>query len=249
MRAAITLTTVRRPDVLEHTLTSFATHLDPGWPVGPVFINLDPAMGDADAQNRTRAVIDQFFPAAEVHIPQTPGFGAAVKRLWQAVPDGPVLHLEDDWTCVGRIDLLRAAQLLDQETRMVSFLNTHHGRKGQRDFSETEVKTRYLGGLVKRRHWVPLFNTGPALADGAFLRDCAERLDPDLDPEKQMRRPLNPPLNDWLDQYKCRFLKTREGGHLLEDTGRAWRTERGIEKHVADGRSTWNSSTPEREEQ
>lgn len=249
MKAAITLTAVRRPDVLERTLASFNAHLYPGWPEGPVYVNLDPAMGDNEAQSKTLAVLNEYFPEARVYTPQAAGFGAAVKRLWQAVPDGPVLHFEDDWRCVAQIDLQAALGFLDETTRMVSFLTAHHGRKGARAFSETQMKTRHFWGLIKRRQTVPLFNTGPALADGAFLRACAARLNPDLDPEKQMRRPLNPELNDWLDGYKCQFLKTPEGGHLLEDSGRDWRADKGIEKTVAGGRSTWRAKEQRSEDQ
>ena len=238
---AVTLTAVRRPDLLARTLASFAEALRQGFPVGPVFVNLDPVMGDARAQTECRDVVRAHFPEAKIFEPETASFGAAVIRLWTHVPDGPVLHLEDDWTCLHEIDLDAARHFLEGKTTMVCFRNNHHGRKGERVYSETRHRYPVLWGLMHRKRRVPLFNTGPALADGSFLRACALRMDATLDPEKQMRRPMNSELNDWLERYRCRFLKAPDGGLLLTDDGREWRAARGLDKHVADGRSVWSS--------
>ena len=238
---AITLTAVRRPDLLDETLASFAAALRPGFPVGPVFVNLDPIMGDDRAHAECRDVVKSYFPEARVFEPETAHFGAAVMRLWTRVPDGPVLHLEDDWTCLHEIDLEMARGHLNGRTTMVSFRNNHHGRKGERTYSETTRRVAHAWGLIRRKRRVPLFNTGPALADGSFLRACASRMDATLDPEKQMRRPMNADLNDWLEGYRCRFLKAPDGGLLLTDEGRDWRATRGVDKHVAEGKSVWST--------
>ncbi|WP_143114950.1 hypothetical protein [Jannaschia rubra] len=233
------MTAVRRPDLLARTLEDFDRHLRPGWPDGPVFVNVDPAMGTEADQAQAVEVIRRHFPNAEVFEPEAPGFGAAVTRLWSRVPDGPVLHLEDDWRCLAPIDLEIAADWLDHRVRMVSFVSVHHGRKGERDFSEKRTRVSGLRRLWAAPRIEPLFNTGPALADGVFLRELASRMDPALDPEKQMRRPANPTLNDWLGAYRCRFLKAPDGGALIHDTGRDWRDEQGIIKVVEVDRSSW----------
>ncbi|MHA6345001.1 glycosyltransferase family 2 protein [Roseivivax sp. CAU 1761] len=240
-RIGLTVVAARRPDLLRRTLDSFAERLFARVDLAWVRVNVDPIFGDAAAGEAVRALLAERFPGARVTCPESPGFGAAVKRLWTDLPDGPFLHLEDDWIANEPIDAPRALSWLDAEIKAVSLLSETHGPKGRGAFSEGLHKTKVFG-ITLRRTVVPRFGLSPSFFDGAFARHCAALMDPALDPEKQMRRPYNKAMTDHVERYRCRFLKAADGGPLVTDIGRDWQAERGIVKSVAEGTSTWTQN-------
>ena len=71
------------------------------------------------------------------------------------------------------------------------------------------------------------------------MRRCAELMDPEIDPEKQMRPPFNGPLVRYMDQFRCRLLPGTLQQNIIEDIGCEWRDRRGITKTVNEGKSMW----------
>lgn len=104
-----------------------------------------------------------------------------------------------------------------------------------------KVNTRRIFRVPVSRRVIPKLGTSPKFILSAYAREVAVRLNPDLDPEKQMTNNLNPDLEDYIAKRKCYLLRSASGGPLIDDIGRDWREARQIEKVVVGGRSIWKS--------
>jgi hypothetical protein len=237
-RLDITLVAGRRPRLLERTLASFRERLFANFPVAALYANIDPVFGDADDHAACRAAILSVFRAAVIFEPERPGFGRAVKTLWAATRSEVVFHLEDDWVLNEPLYPDDVFPLLTGDTRAVAPVSKEIGWDGRNPFKERRTRVKFLG-LTVRRGTVGVFGTSPRFLDGEFARACAALMDPDLDPEKQMRPPQNPPLRAYMQHFRCRFLPARAHAELITDIGREWRDAQGIDKVVRDGVSTW----------
>jgi hypothetical protein len=239
-RAALDVTLVagRRPGLLRRTLASFGERLFAHFPVAGVYANIDPVFGEVADHADCKASILALFPGAVIFEPTEPGFGAAVKRLWAATQSTIVFHLEDDWVLNETLRPEQVLPLLRGETRALALVSKELGWNGRAAFNVRRAKKRFLG-IPYARETINVFGTSPRFLEGDFARRCAALLDPTLDPEKQMRPPNNPALRTYMQAFRCRFLPARAHAELITDIGRAWREERGIEKVVSQGTSTW----------
>jgi hypothetical protein len=234
----VTLVSGRRPELLRRTLASFDAGLFSRFRIGRFIANLDPIFGDASDHAACLGAIRERFPEAEVFEPKAAGFGAAVKRIWAATTAALVFHLEDDWALNEAIDPARIAALMTGTTRAVALVSREMGWNGSDAFNRRRKKVRVLGIPVRSQEF-EVFGTSPRFLEGDFARRCAALMDPDLDPEKQMRPPGNRALISFLQAYRCRFLTPTTGDEVITDIGREWRDARGIEKVVAKGESHW----------
>lgn len=233
----ICLVAGRRPELLAPTLESFQRDLFAHFRVRHVFANIDPFAGTADDGEACRAMILARFPDATIRMPETASFGGAVKWLWSQAADAPVLHMEDDWVLLRPFtpdDVL--PHFSETVTAVVPYSANHGTVEGH---VGVRVEKDKVLGLTWRRRTVGLFGTSPRFISGGFARRCAELMDPDLDPEKQMRPPHNPSLRSFTAPFRSWFVYGPGGGPAIEDIGREWRERSGLDKVVVDGRSEW----------
>jgi hypothetical protein len=238
----VTLVAGRRPDLLRRTLASFASGLFAHFTVAGVYANLDPIFGDDTDHARCLQAIRDAFPDAVVFEPPSASFGAAVQRVWAATRSDLVFHLEDDWELNEPVAPDDVLPLMTGATKAVVLVAKELGWNGRDLYNHRMRRVRFLGISVRRRRF-EVFGTSPRFLDGRFARECARRIDPLMDPEKQMRPPGNPALIDYLQSYRCRFLPPKREVELITDIGRAWRDARGIEKTVTKGVSAWTRGT------
>lgn len=234
----ITIVSGCRPDLLERTLASFHDGLFRNFEIGGVYANIDPVFGGESERHQCRAAILDRFPKAVIREPEQASFGAAVKHVWGQTGLGTVFHLEDDWLLSAPVTPEEIAPLLVGDTRAVVLVAQVHGWNG-RDIYNFRRKKRRVLGIPVGRYDFNVFSTSPQFIDGEFARRCADLMDPAFDPEKQMRPPGNRALIRYINEYRCRLLPGPDGTDRIIDIGRAWRAERGIEKSVAGGVSTW----------
>lgn len=239
----VTLVAARRPGLLRRTLASFQEGLFRNFPIGGVYANIDPVFGDEADHAACKAAILATCPDAVVFEPAVPGFGRAVKSLWAATRAEVVFHLEDDWLLNEPLQPEDVFPLLAGDTRALAPVSKEIGWNGRDLYKESRTRVKVLGITVRREN-VGAFGTSPRFLDGDFARRCAALMDPDLDPEKQMRAPHNPALRAYMRAYRCRFLPARGHTELITDIGRAWRDASGIEKVVTEGVSTWTQAEP-----
>jgi hypothetical protein len=237
-RLHVCLVAGRRPDLLGRTLASFSERVFAHFRLGQVLVNLDPFAGDADDHAACLDLIGRAFPEPRVFEPPTPSFGAAVKRLWSALPDGLVLHMEDDWIVREDVTPALVLPLMRGRTRALAPLSAEHKWNGKSPFKTHRVKTRLFGLTIWRRT-AGTFGTSPRFIDGAFARRCGALMDPDLNPERQMYLPHNKRLHDFMAPYANRLLPARDGGPLILDIGRDWRRAQNLRKVVDGGVTRW----------
>lgn len=233
----------RRPGLLARTLESFGERLFRHVPVARVIVNIDPIFGDEQQGSETRDVARRAFPQAEVHMPETPGFCAAVQRNWAASTADYIFHLEDDWllneditsdvfrhfddATIGQVSLESREKKWNWETRGV--------------YHTSRTKRRLFGIKLPIYRVIPFFTASPCFVEGGFARGSAKLMDPVYDPEKQFSAGVNKPLERFVANRRNRLIRAREG-FLVTDIGRDWRADRGIEKTTANGLSNWSSA-------
>jgi hypothetical protein len=237
----ITLVSGRRPGLLDRTLASFQAGLFANFPVAGLYANIDPVFGDEADHAACRAAILSRIPDAVIFEPDQPGFGRAVKTVWAATRSEVVFHLEDDWVLNEPLAPGDVFPLLTGETRALALVSKEIGYDGTETFNVRRPKKRFLRIPIGGRHEINIFGTSPRFLEGGFARACAALMDADLDPEKQMRAPLNPRLRAYMQNFRCRFLPARRQAELITDIGREWRDARGIDKVLDRGVSTWTT--------
>ena len=238
----ICLVSTRRPDLLKPTLESFQQRFFNNFAIGKFYANIDPIFGDAEDHRMVVALIRQYFPDADIHEPETPGFCQAVKHNWLATSADYVLHLEDDWRLNVNIGHDALADFSDARVAQVAFhseeKNWDARRRGKIHYRRKNLKL--FGFQLPIKYKVPVFTTSPSLLRGDFARHAANLFDTRLDPEKQFYNGIN----ERLERYVSPFLSTLfsdDSGFVITDLGRDWREQRGIRKSIENGTSVWVS--------
>ncbi len=237
----VTLVSGARPELLGPTLRSFREKVFRHFTIATCYANIDPFGGSEEDRQACRELILEQFPDARITMPEKPSFGQAVKTLWSQVQSPYVLHMEDDWEVLEDITPDRVFPLFEGNTRLVKLVSKELGWNGLDQFYERPKKIKMFGVILwKTRRKVSVFGTSPGFFAGDFVRKASEMMNPDFDPEKQMRPPINPPLVRYVSQFRCRLLPGLAQPNIIRDTGRDWRGQRGLKKTVSGGRSSWS---------
>ncbi|MBS0565159.1 MAG: hypothetical protein JSR87_12005 [Proteobacteria bacterium] len=227
----------RRPELLARTLESFGEKVFAYFTFGAVIANIDPFCGTDAEGGECERLIRARFPQAQVFRPEVPGFAAAVIRTWAATRAEMVLHLEDDWLAIETLEPARIEAALQGEVKALTLMSATKNTRNQQ-FQTSRRRVRHADGS-EEDIFVNAFSTSPGFFEGDFLRRSAALMLPEFDPEKQFFRSLNPALETYAMQYRCRFLFGREGPFLVQDIGRDWRDARRIGKWLVKGQSVW----------
>jgi hypothetical protein len=231
------------------TLDSFHKNLLSNFEISRFIINIDPVFGTMNDEQACIDLICSYRKDAIIHLPETPGFTAAIKRNWSATAADTVLHLEDDW-------LLRrpvSADIIDAfgKDAFLAQICFNHATKawdGKRRGLACYHRQRrsFLGFATPFKRKVPAFLTCPSFFRGSFLRRAADLLDLSYDPEKQFFSQLNKPLESHVSAFH-NIMVGEAPDYYIVDTGREWRERRGIEKYVLQGQSYWQQTSAEDE--
>jgi hypothetical protein len=241
----VTLVCGARPELLLPTLQSFQKRVFKHFDLGTCYANIDLFGGNEDDRKACREIIQQHFKSVKITEPATPSFGMAVKTIWSQVQSPFVLHMEDDWEVLEDITPARVLPLFVGPTRAVKLVCKELMWNGNDQYYERTRKYRMFGLIVwKSLRKRSIFGTSPAFFSADFVRSAAMMMDPSLDPEKQMRPKNNPQLAAYVEQFRCKLLPGLAQQNIIRDTGRDWRSERGIEKVIVAGRSVWKQAEP-----
>lgn len=233
----------RRPELLAITLESFSTRVFSRLRPERVFVNLDPIFGSEDDHAAVLAIVRERFPAAIVFEPETPGFGAAVKRLWLATKADYVFHLEDDWVANSSVDEDVFLPFEDKSIQQVSFhRNENWDLRKKGHFHEKKDYIRFMGVKLPFYTSTPQFTTSPSILKGEFARGAASLMDPSRDPEKQFYSSVNMELESFAKPFR-NYVFSPSGSPVIRDIGIEWREARGIQKNIKNATSTWETST------
>lgn len=240
MKFDVCIVAGRRPDLLSETLSSFTEHLFSHHEVQNVFVNIDPIFGDGEAERDCVGVIRSFFKSPVIFTPETPGFAAAVKRLWAATTSDHLVHLEDDWLALDQLDGRIEDCFRSPKVKQVSFHTANQNwtiaKRGHLHRKRNYIK--FLGLRLPTTSSYPKFTTSPSIIDGHFARTCSHLMDPQYDPEKQLYSGINLPLEKAVAGYD-NYIFSPDEKPVIVDTGRAWRDQRLIAKNIRNATSYW----------
>lgn len=235
----ITIVCGRRPELLAQTLASFHDGLLRNFPIGNVYANIDPFCGTEAEGDVCEALLRERFAAVEIRRPATASFGMAVKHLWQQPKSPYFLHLEDDWEVLHPVtpEIIEPRLTGKVVQIQLSKLDRHYLPK---TYSYRTSWRSFLGvKFTKRVHLDrPLFGTSPSFIVSDFARRCAELMDPDRDPEKQLYTGETE-LAAFTRAYLNHPLVGPGRQAVVRDLGRPWLARQGIEKQIVNGVSVW----------
>lgn len=227
----VTMTAVRRPSLLKHTLASFYSNLfcriaD----YTRLIINVDPIGEDVRPQEMIE-VASGFFGHIYVNFPSKPSFPEAFKWCW-GKSDAPwVFHLEDDWKLLREVNILEMMHIMDCEPELASLRlpffnatetnmknwNIHFPWNG--DYFECPTDRRKGAGFAGH----------PSLLRGKFVQRCAPLLDTMRNPEKQFHGGNTKLVNEVLN-WKYGVYGEPNSPKILEDIGAEWKAKHNFRK-------------------
>lgn len=240
----LTIVAARRPDLLAQTLESFHGKLFRHFQISRTLINIDPVWGDQNDSDACAAIAKKYFPDSTIFTPETPGFAAAVKRVWAHTQADVIFHLEDDWLLTEDIVPAILDHFDDRSIAQISLVSKEkHWRRARRgDFHYVKRRPTLFGPIKSPfRKKVPVFTTSPAFTRGDFARKWAALMDERLDPEKQQG--INPPLQKYVRTFRNYLYPGKINEITIVDTGRQWREAQNIEKKIIDGKSVWTTNS------
>jgi len=234
----VVIVATRRVELLRQCLASFSNKLFHHFKIEKALINIDPIWGSEGDQEEIKVLLADYFENVEFIEPEQPNFSKAVKNLWLRTQADLVFHLEEDWLALEEITVDMVAENLTGNVKSLSLMNASKNNKKSNPYHFRRYRPWYLP--FKIIDWsTPYFGTSPSFWNGSFLRDCAQFMDAEFDPEKQFYENFNHPLQDFVKDSKCKFLFGNP--YLVEDIGRQWQVENNVKKSIEDGISIWTS--------
>ena len=205
----ITMTATIRPSILERTLSSFCQKMLTDKNRYRLILNLDSIGEDISGKEMTK-IAKKYFDDIVVNSPDTPGFCKAVMWCWRQTTSNFVYHLEDDWELLHPINIDYMINILETYPKLIS-LRLNKDNTGQSKHSR-------LYGFV----YYPKISLNPTLFKGNFLREVVELMDPDLNPEKQLRATDKHERGKLISLITNGIYTKESTGRVVKDIGRDW---------------------------
>jgi hypothetical protein len=237
----ICTTATLRPELLDHTYTSFQKHLFHGWKGYRVILNVDPVGDDCDPMEVV-AVAQKHFEIVRHRIAKEPNFPMAFKWCWLNVCNEYMFYLEDDWELFADVDLLDMVRIMEANPDLALLRlpffhsraetcrqwNRHIPWNEEAGFFEVpEEKKGQLG-----------YSGHPSLIRGSFVRQMTPWLRADWCPEKTLKGYV-PPVKQLLMQWRYGIYQKPLSSPVIRDIGRPWREKRRLYKHRGYSFTTW----------
>ncbi|MFW9899884.1 MAG: hypothetical protein ACFFDY_01195 [Candidatus Thorarchaeota archaeon] len=236
----ITMTAIRRPELHERVLKSFcekmfypAMEKDPRLKIG-IYINLDP-IGEG-TKEETRYIFRKMFPKSDIgiHEPIKAHFGKAFWRTWccNATPADFTFHLEDDWELLQSVDLLNLIRIMQKfPTLQILRLNAF---KGGTYWTKNWNKYIPWNGIFyeipPNERGLLGFTGHPSLIRQSFINEIAPQLNPNRNPEKQIKGKNQKFKHLFQDLNRYGVWGMRGKGPIVRDIGRPWMIKNGYRK-------------------
>jgi hypothetical protein len=227
----ITMTAVRRPEILKRTLNSFFKNLySMAYDKCRIIVNIDP-IGDSIASFTMCDIISAYAPRYIISLPLESSFPRAFKWTWEQVTAPWVLHLEDDWELLEPVDLASMIDMMERHKNLASlrlpfFDSTAKSMKNWN--LQFPWNGEYFACPIELRQQAG-FAGHPSLLRGEFVRNCVPLLDDTINPEKQFHSG-NAPLVTEVLNWEYGVWGKPNSKKVLADIGSAWRTENKFQK-------------------
>lgn len=225
----VTMTATLRPEIMYVTLDSFFENLFQDWPVS-LICNIDPVGGQKYLEDEVANVCRKYFKKNLIMFSTKAHFGRAFYKCWRMIgaSDSLVFHLEDDWKLLRSVDLGAMVELLNQRFDIL--------RLPQNDAGEAYKDWNLTYPFIQDCFEVPYnlrttigFCGHPSLLRASFVREAMHFLDPEKNPEKQLKG-IDRARIKWLMHKRLGVFSKPGDKKAIEDIGRKWRQEKNIGK-------------------
>jgi hypothetical protein len=231
----ITITASRRSNVLQKTLGSFCQNLLQGVSCR-VIINVDPVGPEHDSL-LTIDVCRMYFDHVCSRTPLVANFSEAFKWTWLQVRDKYVLHLEDDWELVRKVNLNEMIEILEAEPDL-ALLRLPQFKAGTASMKNWNLFFPYNGRYFECPENLKMsvgFCGHPSIIKSEFIRKTAPHIDTTLNPEKQFHRGPKEIMTEVAKWRYGVFAKSHDPPAIV-DLGRKWMVENKFRKQ---GSKAW----------
>lgn len=223
----ITMTAVRRPTIIERTLSSFKKNLFKDHPTR-LIINIDP-VGEDTRLCEITDVIEDYFPYMITRIPAKPHFTKAFIWTWQQATSKYVFHLEDDWELLRPVDLDAMIALMDKYPDLGGLRLAWKDAEGEtvKNFPRSffDWNGEYFECPIERRGCDGTCGH-PTLYRGELIERIVPYMREEYNPEKQLRYwiPEIPPI---IEEYTYGVFAQPNDKAIIAEIGERWRNQHG----------------------
>jgi hypothetical protein len=228
-KVEVTITATNRKDVLYRTLTSFMENMLFRCDVEAI-INVDD-IGESGSPDTILKIVELLMPIKLSRRSLKPNFSEAFAFCWQSVEADWVVHLEDDWELLEKVEIREMIQILKEEDdlallRLPQFKSTEDKMKNWNKFFPWNGKYFECPEELKKAVG---FCGHPSLIKGEFIKKCAPLLNLELNPEKQFHGD-NPALVEEVMKWRYGVFSKPNHPYYLEDLGREWMIKNNLQK-------------------
>lgn len=222
----ITMTAVKRPEILRITLKSFCDNIFTERDRYRLIINID-NIGEKVKPKVIIKICNLFFKDEQiVYRVVPPSFSNAVIWTWSQVEAPWVFHLEDDWIINRPVDI----------NDMIKIMKTHSLtslRLNKNKTTKSKVSKKY--GFTP----YPKISLNPSLFDGTFIKKIFPIMTSEQNPEKQLRIGKGKhPIGKLLTGLRHGIYSKLSYRAMVTDIGRNWINKSRFSKTT--GFKNWN---------
>jgi hypothetical protein len=229
-KVEITMTATKRKHLTFKTISSFMENLLYICDDVEVIINVDD-VGESGPRETTLKIIELFVPVKVSRFSETPNFSTAFAFCWQQVEADWVVHLEDDWELLQKVDVREMMAILKEEEDL-ALLRLPQFRSGEDKMKNWDKffpwNGKYFECPDELRQGVG-FCGHPSLIKGEFVRACAPLINVELNPEKQFHGD-NPELVAEVMKWRYGVYSKPNEPNYIQDLGRQWMVDNGFRK-------------------
>lgn len=231
----LVITATLRPELLKITLDSHIENLFGDY-VNQMnlVMNIDYA-GEVDPDKQNKKMQDIFriiesypFRSDNISISMIPHFGNAFFNCMKKTRSEFIFNLEEDWRLKIKLDFKRMIELMQEDKNLVhlrlsAFRSEKEVCKNWNKFlfwngDYFEVKGDMRGTIGWAGH--------PSLNQGDFIRHCLHYINPNLNPEKQIKG-RNIFLSEIINTSRFGCFHPQSTESAVEDIGRNWMVNNG----------------------
>ena len=225
----ITMTAIRRPEIIEKTLDTFLSKLLFSNDCR-LIVNIDPIGKDIQLSE----IIDlcrKYFQNIIYRCPYKSSFPAAFRWIWSQATAKYVFHLEDDWELLWPIDLQRMIKIMENNPDL-AILRLPWKATNRDSAKNWKYFFPWNGAFFEcpEEHKREVGFCGhPSLIRGEFIENIVQNLDETKNPEKQFHH--GPPeIMTEVDRWRYGVFAEQNRLPVIRDIGRQWMIENGYKK-------------------